>query len=67
MNKKKLRKRQQVITNARAEASVIVLREVLATLPPEIAVRVKARALLEAASIGIPEIIEETDWASDPA
>ncbi len=64
---KKLRRRQQAITNARAEASVIVLRRMLATLPAETAQRVKAQALQDAAGIGIPDILEETDWASDPA
>lgn len=68
MNKtKELRARQRAITNARAEASVIVLRHLLATLPADTALRVRMQALRDATDTGILEIVEETDWVSDPA
>lgn len=64
---RKLRRQQLATSIARAEASAIVLRQVLATLPPETAFHIRLQALRDATSIGIPDIMEETDWVSDPA
>lgn len=64
-NQRKLKKRSRAISLARAEASSLVVKEILSALPPETSELVLARALREAVDTGVPDVLDELLWLSD--